>query len=114
MTGDSINYAEILTRYNTNEIQAANDLERFLLRGELPAPGSVARAIVTLREPARHGHWIDDSGEGDAAVCSCCGECYDTTEAECDWRKAFGLFCELYRYCPNCGAKMDEEVAGDD
>lgn len=41
--------------------------------------------------PVRHGRWdFDMSG----AWCSVCGE-----------------YCEgEYNYCPNCGAKMDEEV----
>ena len=56
-----------------------------------------------------HAHWIDDSGERDTAVCSNCGECYDKTEEEWEWRKAFELFKQFYHYCPNCGAKMDEE-----
>ena len=47
----------------------------------------LALAKLKLREPEKqkavvHAHWIDDSGEGDAAVCSNCGECYDTTEVE--------------------------------
>ena len=43
-------------------------------------------------EPVRHGHWEEDMG---ACWCSCCDEC-------CDFSCA---------YCPNCGSKMDEEVA---
>ena len=46
-------------------------------------------------EPVRHGKWIDKSGgiEGAWNHCSVCGE----------------RAIELYDYCPNCGAKMDEE-----
>ena len=45
--------------------------------------------------PVRHGKWIDKSGgiEGAWNYCSVCGE----------------RAIELYDYCPNCGAKMDEE-----
>lgn len=48
-------------------------------------------------EPVRHGHWIEDD-DGDGRHCSICGEdyCYAISN------------CELYNYCPNCGAKMDE------
>lgn len=65
-------------------------------------------AELEKRPPVVHAHWMDGSGEGDAAVCSNCGECYDTTEAASEWRKAFELFEQFYHYCPNCGAKMDE------
>lgn len=54
-------------------------------------------------EPARHGHWIEDD-DGDGRHCSICGEdyCYLISN------------CELYNYCPNCGAKMDMEVTNDE
>ena len=41
-------------------------------------------------QPVRHGRWNDDGS------CSLCGHC--------DWDFADGLY---FRYCPNCGAKMD-------
>lgn len=58
-------------------------------------------------EPIRHGRWKDVESAGDMAQCSECGECYDCTEA------MFGLFSQLYHYCPNCGAKMDGDGNGE-
>ena len=55
-------------------------------------------------EPVRHGHWLavkgwdDVIGELDNAECSVC---HETQEGEY-WAKTY------YKYCPNCGAKMDE------
>ena len=45
--------------------------------------------------PVRHGKWIDDSNgfEGAWDHCSVCGE----------------RAIDLYDFCPNCGARMDEE-----
>lgn len=46
-------------------------------------------------EPVRHGYW-DDSFDGITPYCSVCGRthlCVHRTPP----------------YCPNCGAKMDEE-----
>lgn len=53
---------------------------------------------------AVHGRWINVE-DGAWAVCSECGECYDS----CDNGGApeFMLFCDCYKYCPNCGARMD-------
>ena len=46
-------------------------------------------------EPVKHGQWIQKC---DSAVCSVCGDrCYSLSVME-------------YKYCPTCGAKMDEEV----
>ena len=62
-----------------------------------------AQATVDA-EPVRHGHWLavkgwdDVIGELDNAECSVC---HETQEGEY-WAKTY------YKYCPNCGAKMDE------
>lgn len=53
-------------------------------------------------EPVRHGKWIDNNaGNHDPrdrwVKCSLCG--YSTTDR----------FSKEYKYCPNCGAKMEEE-----
>ena len=51
-----------------------------------------------------HGHWIPIS-YGAWAECSECGEYYDVSD-NCGM-SAFKLFCNCYKHCPNCGAKMD-------
>ena len=52
-------------------------------------------------EPVRHGHWKHD--ETGANFCSVCNEYpYDDGEYHLVWHT---------NYCPNCGAKMDEEVS---
>lgn len=60
--------------------------------------------IKVVAEPVKHGHWLavkgwdEDLGELDSAECSVC---HETQESEY-WAKTH------YKYCPNCGAKMDE------
>lgn len=49
-------------------------------------------------EPVRHGKWIDGK---DMMYCSECSETYD---------KGYKID---YRYCPNCGAKMDFDEVSD-
>ena len=47
----------------------------------------------------RHGRWV-------------CGDYYDVGDvcSECDWDSQ--MICTSYRYCPNCGAKMDGDENG--
>lgn len=53
--------------------------------------------------PIVHGHWIvEGSGYcGDYAECSECGEIIEFSPRQ------------KMNYCPNCGAKMDEEAEHD-
>lgn len=52
-------------------------------------------------EPIRHGHWTDRQEDYDGAdiyeFCSVCG---------CD--SDISHYGESYKYCPHCGALMDE------
>lgn len=53
--------------------------------------------IRLLAEERKHGHWIGKPIAGYSMVrCSVCS--------------AFANNIERWNYCPNCGAKMDEEV----
>lgn len=46
-------------------------------------------------EPVRHGHWDEDM---ECSICGCLAPVSHVTGEE-----------YAYDYCPNCGAKMDEE-----
>lgn len=65
---------------------------------------TIATMPTVDAEPVKRGHWLavkgwdDDLGELDSAECSVC---HETQESEY-WAKTY------YKYCPNCGAKMDE------
>ena len=48
-------------------------------------------------EPVRHGRW------------KCLGDCGVTECSACGW--SIEEYVGDYAYCPNCGAKMDEEVS---
>lgn len=60
----------------------------------------LTKAIVDA-EPVRHGHWItqyDDLFPMESTIeCSICGE------------KEWMMTIINQNYCPNCGARMDEE-----
>lgn len=55
----------------------------------------IQRAPAVDVAPVRHGRWL-------------CGDYYDIGDvcSECDWDSQ--MTHPSYRYCPNCGAKMDE------
>lgn len=61
--------------------------------------GSVIRNAPTIdAEPVRHGHWIDD---GVWDVCFVCGRAFLKVHLNGN---------PTFNYCPNCGAKTDEEA----
>lgn len=50
--------------------------------------------------PVRYGEWIDPHDPWTGGICSACG--YQTGER-------MGHLKLHYRYCPNCGARMDTD-----
>lgn len=54
----------------------------------------IQRAPAADVAPVRHGRWL-------------CGDYYDIGDvcSECDWDSQ--MIHPSYRYCPNCGARMD-------
>ena len=64
--------------------------------------------VVKVFVPVRHGQWIYNIESGEC-ICSACGE------NALSFRKDTLYGLDLYEtcltdYCPNCGAKMDEEA----
>jgi rubrerythrin len=59
-----------------------------------------ARAKIIDAVPVVHGRWSEPIGRFQDGfwVCSCCNFCTEASAAP--W---------LYKYCPNCGSKMDSE-----
>lgn len=52
-------------------------------------------------DPVKHGHWVQRfTGDENIVFCSNCSE---QANEMLDYKL-------LYDFCPNCGAKMDEEV----
>lgn len=71
---------------------------------------AVPEEVIRSLPPAdvvevRHGKWIwlevdDDDFETDIVTCSYCGKSYET-------RFSKKSFFETFKFCHNCGAKMD-------
>lgn len=68
-------------------------------RGQLGyTVSSIKKAPTIEAEPVRHGRWIE---KRTIAYCSCC---------HVHWTKSFiTSLRNTYKYCPNCGARMDGE-----
>ena len=64
----------------------------------------VEDAIAEDVRPVVHGEWFEDSDPGEEYgthyACSNCHMCYGT-------RTPPEEICNVYKYCPNCGAKME-------
>ena len=80
-------------------------IDEYHRRHEGPPGGAlklIEEAPAADVEPKRKtGRWMK---HGFAAPCSCCG--YDTGFAG----TPLEVILEQYRYCPNCGAKLDEKT----
>lgn len=67
---------------------------------------SVLSDVPTIdAEPVRHGQWINNGFE--PVRCSVCGITGDAING-IPWA------IKSFKYCPHCGAKMDEEVNEDE
>ena len=66
----------------------------------LPA-ADVARVV--------HGKWLNSYNDFSCAECDRCRTIFEVTDNESD-EGLWNAFKLSYGYCPNCGAKMDEEV----
>lgn len=51
--------------------------------------------------PVRHGHWNEDQSGYGFWICSACGFVSEASAADM-----------LYKFCPNCGARMDRKDGG--
>lgn len=67
-----------------------------------PTKSEFRRMAVQLGyEQVVHGRWIPVEN-GAWAECSECSESYDFCDN--DGMREFNLFCNYYKYCPNCRA----------
>ena len=62
--------------------------------------------------PVVHGKWLNFYNDYSCAECDRCGTIFEVTDNETD-EGLWNAFKLSYKYCPNCGAKMDE-VSGDE
>ena len=55
----------------------------------------------------RHGRWLNFYGDFSTAECDICAEIYEVSPDESPRKEFFDAFKEFYKFCQNCGAKMD-------
>ena len=70
---------------------------------------------LTLLKEQKHGHWVFDPDGIDWNIPAwCCSECHCRNyNIPPNIEKVNPLRWEGSKFCPNCGAKMDEEVKQD-
>lgn len=56
-----------------------------------------------------YGEWLNFVGDYSTAECSQCENIYEVSPDEKPCEDYFNAFKQFYKYCPNCGAKMDKE-----
>lgn len=78
-----------------------------MLYGLLQTVGKIPVADVA---PVVHGKWLNIDGDYNFAACSICGKDYEVATEEEAERGLWSAFLSAYCFCPNCGAKMDEDV----
>ena len=69
--------------------------------------GLVANQPAADVAPVRRGEWLDLRGDYQTAKCSFCASQYEVTFGEESNGMLFDCFKRSYKYCPNCGAKME-------
>lgn len=57
--------------------------------------------------PVAPGQWLNFTGNFSTAECDKCGESYEVSPDEKPCEDYFNAFKRFYKFCPNCGAKMD-------
>ena len=85
-------------------------------RGNYEAIGPLQRVVdvqlgrMTAADvaPVVHGQWLNFYNDFSCAECDRCGTTFEVTDSESN-EGLWNAFKLSYNYCPNCGAKMDEE-----
>ena len=67
----------------------------------------IAHAPAADVAPVRHGRWIFT--EYEFFTCSVCGESYYNGAESTAQAESYLNSGHTYKYCPNCGARMDKE-----
>ncbi len=93
---------EKLYRYLDNEVEWKNNQDRLFALEVVQDEESADVA------PVVHGKWLNFYGDFTCAECSKCGAIYDVVDVKPSG-EIFGEFEKEYKFCPNCGAKMDLE-----
>ena len=94
--------ADKLWKHKFKSASEKRDLDVVYMSGWNDAIDSIVENTPTVdAEPIRHGRWISESQQR-VFKCSACGHYLDFDGVNAGRGSA--------NYCPNCGAKMDEET----
>ena len=101
---DALNTVKIIARRAIDEGKHTVDVVNMVVE----IIGKIAELPIIKVAP--EGTWIDVMENYEVARCSRCGNEFDAiVPAEKASRECWEVFCNEYRYCPSCGAKMKKE-----
>ena len=80
---------------------------RYYERGVNDALTAVSFARPEQQNQPASGEWLNIDGDYTFAACSICETAYEVATEEEAEKGLWDAFMCSYRYCPNCGAKMD-------
>ena len=106
MQKEYIEREELIAEFKRLELGENSFIERVFADGVYAIIEQFPAADVA---PVRHGEWLNFYGDFSTAECELCAELYEVSPDESPQKEYFDAFKEFYRYCPNCGAKMDKE-----
>lgn len=72
----------------------------------------IIKLLDTDVAPVRHGRWIEYGENKDGTHNICCSVCDGFLKSKGHANSCYTR--NKYRYCPNCGAKMDGELIRDE
>ena len=98
---------EVQKRIDSIATLAKSDAQEALMGRVLYCIDHIPAADVS---PVRHGRWLNFYGDFSTAECDICAEIYEVSPDEPCRKEFFDAFKEFYKFCPNCGAKMNEEA----
>lgn len=90
---------------NAVEIQSAQEM---IVQASISVYGMPAADVSEVR----HGRWRNCYLDYTLAECSECKEMFDVCSEETATAELFDVFKRFYKFCPNCGARMDGENNG--
>ena len=98
---------ERIAQVRNRRKKAPDGIDDLFVRGLNFAEGMLFEAPTVDEES--HGKWVNVNGDYSEAMCSKCGWRIETAFGDTGSKIVFNAVKKTFRYCSNCGAKMEEK-----